>query len=95
MGYWHEIGAMSFGQRFSPEAMVHALEAGPLWRRHGVALELLIRTGGEQHVSNGHFLVSAASADRGLGGDELGAVGRGLMSRDLHVDVRQPDPLRS
>jgi uncharacterized protein (TIGR02270 family) len=43
------------GQPFSVEAMVHALEVGSLWRRYGVALELSIRTGGEQHVSTDTF----------------------------------------
>jgi uncharacterized protein (TIGR02270 family) len=43
------------GRPFSPEAIVHALEAGPLWRRHGVALELAIRTGGKQHFSTEAF----------------------------------------
>jgi hypothetical protein len=43
------------GQPCSAEAMLHALEAGSLWRRHGVALELSLRTGGEQHVSTDSF----------------------------------------
>jgi uncharacterized protein (TIGR02270 family) len=43
------------GQPSSPEAMVHALEVGSLWRRHGTALELSLRTGGEQHVSTDSF----------------------------------------
>jgi uncharacterized protein (TIGR02270 family) len=43
------------GQPFSAEAMIHALETGSLWRRHGVALELSIRTDGEQHVSTDAF----------------------------------------
>ncbi len=47
-------GRQVFGRPFSAEAMVHAIEAAPLWRRHGVALELSIRTGGK-HVSTEAF----------------------------------------
>ena len=47
-------GRQVFGRPFSAEAMVHALEAAALWRRHGVALELSIRTGGK-HVSTDAF----------------------------------------
>src|SRR2546422_765206 len=47
-------GRQVFGRPFSAEAMVHALEAAPLWRRHGVALELSIRTDGK-HVSTDAF----------------------------------------
>jgi uncharacterized protein (TIGR02270 family) len=43
------------GQTFSPEAILHALEGGPLWRRRGVAWELSIRTGGREFVSTGVF----------------------------------------
>jgi uncharacterized protein (TIGR02270 family) len=43
------------GRPYWSGAVVHALEAGPLWRRHGVGLELDIRTGGEQHVSTDAF----------------------------------------
>ena len=48
-------GRHLFGQPFSPQAMLHALEAAPLWRRHTVALELSMRTGGKQHVSTDAF----------------------------------------
>jgi uncharacterized protein (TIGR02270 family) len=48
-------GRQVFGRPFSPEAMIHALEAAPLWRRHAVALELAMRTGGKQHVSTDAF----------------------------------------
>ncbi|MCC7157547.1 MAG: TIGR02270 family protein [Bryobacterales bacterium] len=39
----------------SPAAVLHALESGPLWRRHGVALELCIRSGGASHVQTDTF----------------------------------------
>jgi uncharacterized protein (TIGR02270 family) len=60
------------GQPFSPEAMVHALEVGSLWRRHGVALELSIRTGGEQHVSTDAFLSRQRRQIATLGAMSLG-----------------------
>jgi uncharacterized protein (TIGR02270 family) len=43
------------GRPYSAGTVVHALEAGSLWRRHGVALELGIRSRGEQHVSTDAF----------------------------------------
>jgi uncharacterized protein (TIGR02270 family) len=43
------------GRPYSPESVAHALEAGALWRRHGVALEISIRTHGRQHVSTDAF----------------------------------------
>ena len=36
-------------------ALIHALEAGALWRRHGLALELQIRSEGRLHVSTDAF----------------------------------------
>ncbi|MCC7155136.1 MAG: TIGR02270 family protein [Bryobacterales bacterium] len=43
------------GCSHSPGTVIHALDVGPLWRRHGVALELDIRSGGELHVSTDAF----------------------------------------
>jgi hypothetical protein len=44
-----------FGRPFSNGAVRHALELGPLWRRHHLALELSIQTGGREHVSTDSF----------------------------------------
>lgn len=43
------------GQPFSVLAVKHALESGPLWRRHPLALELSVQTGGRDHISTDSF----------------------------------------
>jgi hypothetical protein len=43
------------GQPFTIRAVKHALESGPLWRRHPLALELSIQTGGREHISTDTF----------------------------------------
>jgi uncharacterized protein (TIGR02270 family) len=43
------------GRPYSPGNVVYALENGSLWRRHALALELYIRSGGAQHVSTDAF----------------------------------------
>jgi uncharacterized protein (TIGR02270 family) len=43
------------GQLFSSEALLEALETAPLWRRHAIALEIGIRTGGLKQVSTDSF----------------------------------------
>ncbi len=60
--WWKQnIGKLAQSQRnilgrpHSVAALVNALEVGSMWRRHGVALELDIRTGGAQHVSTDSF----------------------------------------
>ncbi len=60
-----------FGQPFSAEAMIHAIEAAPLWRRHGVALEVSIRTGGKRHVSTDAFSWRQRRQLAGLAGMSL------------------------
>jgi uncharacterized protein (TIGR02270 family) len=60
--WWKERrGTITANQRYllgrpsSVGAIVHALDSGSLWRRHAVAVELAIRSGGEQHVSTDAF----------------------------------------
>jgi hypothetical protein len=43
------------GRPFSIRAVRHALESGPLWRRHPLALELSLETGGREHISTDTF----------------------------------------
>src|SRR5262245_22339813 len=43
------------GLEMSSRAFKHALQEGPLWRRHDVAFELLVRTDGERRVSTNAF----------------------------------------
>jgi uncharacterized protein (TIGR02270 family) len=38
-------------------AVMHALEAGSLWRRHGLTFEMTVLSGGRQHVSTDAFSV--------------------------------------
>jgi uncharacterized protein (TIGR02270 family) len=70
-------GRHVFGQPFSPQAMVHALEAAPLWRRHAVALELSMRTAGKQHVSTDAFSSRQRQQMAALGAISLGQWGEG------------------
>ena len=60
--WWQEhSGIVTPGQRymlglpFSLPTMIGALERGSLWRRHGVAWLLNIRSGGQRHVSTDAF----------------------------------------
>ncbi len=60
--WWHEnrvrlagYGRCVFGRPFSIEAVKLALEAGALWRRHWLALELCAQTNGKKHVSTDAF----------------------------------------
>jgi len=50
-GQWAPDQRYLLGRLYSPEALIHGLETGSLWRRHGLALELSIRTSGQQHLS--------------------------------------------
>jgi uncharacterized protein (TIGR02270 family) len=43
------------GRPFSLQSVIRALEEGPLWRRHDLALEVAIRTKGKEHVSSNAF----------------------------------------
>jgi uncharacterized protein (TIGR02270 family) len=61
-----------FGLPFSPRAIVTALETGPLWRRHGVALELSVRTGGRHYVSTTAFSSCQRRQMAALSGKDLG-----------------------
>ena len=48
-------GRNILGRTESAAAVMHALEAASLWRRHGLALELQIRSSGRLHVSTDAF----------------------------------------
>jgi uncharacterized protein (TIGR02270 family) len=61
-----------FGLPFSPGAIIAALDAGPLWRRHAVALELSVRTGGREHVSTTAFSSCQRRQMAALTGMDLG-----------------------
>jgi len=60
--WWHENRARFAGSRrcllgqpFTLRAVKFALESGPLWRRHPLALELSHQTGGRDHISTDSF----------------------------------------
>jgi hypothetical protein len=48
-------GRNILGHADSPSAIQQALELGSLWRRHGLALEVQIRSGGLRHISTDAF----------------------------------------
>jgi uncharacterized protein (TIGR02270 family) len=64
-------GPNILGRAGSETAVVHALEAGSMWRRHGLAFKLEIRSEGRLHVSTDAFSARQRRQMAALSGQTL------------------------